>query len=91
MEVIHCPPKRVDFVGRTYGRLVVEAYHHSVLNAGGIKTDKWECKCECGKQRIVSSNNLVSGNTKSCGCLKKESNARKFRFNGSLVPASKEK
>lgn len=28
----------------------------------------WECLCECGEKRNVTSGNLRSGNTKSCGC-----------------------
>lgn len=28
----------------------------------------WLCKCRCNKKSIVPSNNLKSGNTKSCGC-----------------------
>jgi len=29
----------------------------------------WLCKCDCGKETVVSSSNLQSGNTQSCGCL----------------------
>lgn len=34
------------------------------------KTNKprWLCKCECGKEKIVASNSLLKGATKSCGC-----------------------
>ena len=32
----------------------------------------WNCQCECGKQVIVIGKHLRSGNTKSCGCLKKD-------------------
>lgn len=30
----------------------------------------WECKCDCGKIKLVASENLKSGSTKSCGCLR---------------------
>ena len=30
------------------------------------------CVCECGELRPVTRNNLVSGNSRSCGCLKSE-------------------
>lgn len=30
------------------------------------------CKCDCGNTTIVNENKLKTGNTKSCGCLKKE-------------------
>lgn len=34
----------------------------------------WECLCSCGEKCFVSSNNLNSGNTKSCGCLVLDTN-----------------
>ena len=30
----------------------------------------WECACACGNAVEVSTGALVSGNTKSCGCLR---------------------
>lgn len=32
----------------------------------------WLCKCECGNLCSVLTNRLISGHTKSCGCLEKE-------------------
>ena len=32
----------------------------------------WKCKCDCGNIVLVSGHDLVSGHTKSCGCLQKE-------------------
>lgn len=31
----------------------------------------WKCKCDCGKLCSVSATSIVSGNTKSCGCILK--------------------
>lgn len=31
----------------------------------------WECRCDCGNLKNVSSGSLTSGNTKSCGCYGK--------------------
>ena len=28
----------------------------------------WMCICDCGKEKTIRSGNLVSGNSKSCGC-----------------------
>jgi hypothetical protein len=36
------------------------------------KIRKFKCKCDCGNIKIVRLNSLRTGNTKSCGCLKKE-------------------
>ena len=29
----------------------------------------WECKCECGNTKIVSSTNLIQNRVQSCGCI----------------------
>lgn len=55
-------------IGDRYGRLKVISYSH---------TDKYGyrcylCKCNCGNEKVIASNNLSSGKTKSCGCLVKE-------------------
>jgi hypothetical protein len=50
----------------------------------------WRCKCECGKNTIVSSSNIRR--TKSCGCSKhkKPPNWSGYeRLNGSYVSALK--
>lgn len=54
-----------DRTNDRYGRLTVTAH------AGKDHRNKhlWLCKCECGKEKIVVSDNLSSGKSKSCGCL----------------------
>lgn len=32
----------------------------------------WRCSCACGSSTEVSAQSLVSGNTSSCGCLRRE-------------------
>lgn len=32
----------------------------------------WKCQCRCGGEVTVESTMVIYGNTKSCGCLKKE-------------------
>ncbi|MFC1453637.1 hypothetical protein ACFLQL_00470 [Verrucomicrobiota bacterium] len=57
-----------DLKGQRFGRLVVKSFI-------GIKQHKayWLCICDCNnKEVILSGNVLVSKNTKSCGCLRKE-------------------
>ena len=58
----------LDETGKRYGRLVVLEYAGS--NKSGNAT--WLCRCDCGKTTIISSHNLKSGNSKSCGCLWKD-------------------
>ena len=37
-----------------------------------VKGGKWKCKCKCGNEVIVNTSNLMSGHTRSCGCLQRE-------------------
>ena len=55
-----------DLLGQRFGRLVVWK------RAGTVGSRAlWRCKCDCGKLTNVRSIDLLSGNTKSCGCLGK--------------------
>lgn len=39
----------------------------------------WHCICDCGLKVTVASSHLLSGHTKSCGCLLKEKTGNFFR------------
>lgn len=58
---------RIDLTGQRFGRLTVIKFV-SRIN----KRTKWLCKCDCGNETIVSTKCLRNGDTKSCGCLKKD-------------------
>lgn len=51
-----------------YGRLTV-IFYKGKDNRG---LHLWECQCSCGNTKIVVGQNLSSGKSKSCGCLKDE-------------------
>jgi len=59
-----------DLTNKTFGNLTVikrserKDKHNSVF---------WICKCICGRETIVSANNLRNGNTQSCGFCKNNS------------------
>ena len=55
---------KIDLTGHRYGHLVVVA--ESGKNGKEIN---WLCVCDCGRESFAKSNNLRSGNTKSCGCM----------------------
>ena len=55
-------------VGKQFGRLVV--LEEAGRNKFGVVL--WKCLCDCGTIKIVNSNNLRRGDTKSCGCLNVE-------------------
>lgn len=41
------------------------------------------CRCDCGKETIVTSVALITGNTKSCGCLQPEIVGKLNKHHGS--------
>lgn len=60
--------KRIrDISGKKYARLSVLPIYHR-------ERDKhrtlWACICDCGVRCWKASNEILSGHTKSCGCLK---------------------
>lgn len=58
----------IDITGQRFGRLKVIGRRY--LNTKDRHT-RWLCKCECGIERIVDKSSLISGKTRSCGCLRK--------------------
>lgn len=56
-------PRRLDLTNQRYGRLVARTY------AGN---QRWNCSCDCGNSITVITDHLRNGNTKSCGCLRKD-------------------
>lgn len=61
---------RLDLIGNQYGRLLVVERKGSDEHRNAI----WKCICSCqdANEVMVTTNQLRSGNTKSCGCLSKE-------------------
>lgn len=59
--------RKIDLAGRQFARWTVEAFD-------GIENRRtmWRCRCACGEVRIIRSDHLRSGLTKSCGCWKVE-------------------
>lgn len=61
-------PKILNLTGRRFSRLVA-------LQPSGARRQRsieWECMCDCGTLTKVASSKLVSGETRSCGCIRAE-------------------
>lgn len=66
-------PSRKDYVGRRFGRLTVLEYAGTARELGKAgKANYWKCRCDCGKESVVSQTELQNGGTKSCGCLSRD-------------------
>lgn len=74
--------KPLNLVGRTFVRL-------TVVERAGTHRQKstWRVRCECGNERVVPGAALVSGNTKSCGCLQRDRASMVSRTPGLARPA----
>jgi len=60
-----------DLTGHTYGRWSVLAEVPKTRPG----QSKWKCRCSCGTTKTVLYCTLVSGDSRSCGCLKAEKTA----------------
>lgn len=69
--------KKIDLTGKIFGRL-------TVIKEISISTRRtfWECRCECGKIKVVVGDALKNGDTRSCGCLRAEVTAERSLKHG---------
>lgn len=59
-----------NLINTRFNNLVVTKLCES-KQYGKSKKRLWECLCDCGKITFVTTGQLTSGKTKSCGCLHK--------------------
>ncbi len=57
-----------DKTGMRFWRLVVLRRGPNACR----RLTAWICRCDCGGEATVTSSKLISGHTKSCGCLARE-------------------
>jgi hypothetical protein len=69
-----------------FDRLTVIAYTGVTVR----KTSLWLCRCICGVEKVIAGTHLISGHTRSCGCLNKELTVARNTTHGlSGIPAYK--
>ena len=51
---------------------MVLSRHGSLVTPNGRKEAAWLCTCDCGREVVVRSRDLVSDRQRSCGCLRRE-------------------
>lgn len=52
-------------IGERFGR-------YTLLKLVSLRPNVWLCRCDCGIEKPVGVSNLISGTTRSCGCLQRE-------------------
>lgn len=73
-------PEKINRIGQTFGNLkILEQKIENKINYS-------LCECAlCGRKKWIRTDNVVSKNTNSCGCIRKEANARIGEVHGGLV------
>lgn len=56
-------------IGQTFGKLTVLS---KMLKRDKSGHHYYLCQCECGEKTPVRDSRLISGNTRSCGCIRRE-------------------
>jgi hypothetical protein len=62
------------FTGDRFGRLVVVEEADYRRGSRG-----YLCRCDCGQMTLVASQNLRSGQVRSCGCLRRKTTSQRNR------------
>jgi hypothetical protein len=58
-------PAAISLIGQRFGKLTVVERVQNIGSQAG-----WLCRCDCGGEKIVASQRLRRGETKSCGCAR---------------------
>lgn len=69
-KVNHNKKEYLDLTGQKFGNLTVIELTEQKAKKGPRKRKIWICKCDCGKEVLVTTANLTRGHNKSCGCRK---------------------
>ena len=64
-------PKFEDLTGRRFTNWSVVSQAPNHITPSGNSFTAWNCKCDCGTERVVLGNALKSGRSTSCGCIHK--------------------
>lgn len=71
-----------DLTGKKFGRLTVL----SPIRKGKKNNIHWKCLCDCGNMTEVLGSHLKRGETKSCGCIVRETGEKTPGWKGGKTP-----
>ena len=66
---------RKNLTGCVFGKLTVLKRANDRIDKNGKRVAYWKTRCLCGNEKDVRGYSLISGVTRSCGCLSKEQTA----------------
>ena len=61
-----------DYTNEKFGRWTVQYF----VKKNSCGASIWHCKCDCGTEKDLTVTTLVSGYSKSCGCLRDETTSK---------------
>lgn len=67
-----------NIIGERFGRLTVLLLHDRNRHA----QIRWQCRCDCGNNHVVTGHGLRTGKVASCGCAKSEATIKAHRVHG---------
>ena len=73
-----CSLNEKNIAGQRFGNLTAIQRDFSKEN----KRLCWFFQCDCGNVKSIGKNNVVNGNTTSCGCYVRESAKRQMTIHG---------
>jgi hypothetical protein len=68
----------IDLTGKSFNRLTVIRK----MGAGQNGKMMWECMCSCGNKTVVTSYDIKTGHTASCGCAHNEQLSKYKKIHG---------
>jgi hypothetical protein len=76
---------KLDLINKKFSRLTVVGHAEGFLlynRHGKFFVPGWTCVCDCGKSIRVQHYKLLSGHSKSCGCLRADTMSDNFKTHG---------
>lgn len=63
---------KLNLIGQRFGRLRIAETALPGILPSGRRYVRWRAVCDCGAETIVNTAHLRSGQTQSCGCLRRD-------------------
>ena len=84
-------PRRPTPIGKKFNSLLIIADAPDIVRKNNSLRRRVLCLCECGKTKIIDHYRVISGTTKSCGCLQKEQIIKISTTHGHAAKKSKKR
>lgn len=76
----------IDRTGQTFGNLTI------IERVSTVGEDvRYLCSCSCGENSIVGGDKLVSGSTRSCGCLRRRTGEENPLYDSTLTQEERDR